>query len=257
MLRGKQWAAMPILMLAVIVGVEAQGGGKGKKATTPEEAVKFIEQAFKAGDAHAALDQMAEPSRTLHEFELTNLLTDEALRKAFDDKFGKDPKFVAGPSVKELLQALKGLRVHAKQDKGGGKVELKVWVTDEHKPGKTITIEHTWIALKQGDAWKLLVPVGGPSGKVATRKGPDGKDVEVEIGESGKDPDPKEIGYIKNSLPKFKDLMEKLARQIKEGAYKTRPEADQAVRAALGAFRQANPPPKLDTKEGKSEEKKK
>jgi len=43
-------------------------------------------------------------------------------------------------------------------------------------------------------------------------------------------------------------MMEKLTRQIKQRAYKTRQEAGKAVDAVLEAFQRANPPPKLDEK---------
>jgi hypothetical protein len=51
-------------------------------------------------------------------------------------------------------------------------------------------------------------------------------------------------------VPKYRAVMEKFTRQVKDGAYKTRKEAEQALRDADKAFRDANPPPGLDRKGG-------
>src|SRR5207244_1629700 len=114
------------LALALVVGASAQEASKGKAtaATTPEEAVKSVEQAFKAGDPYAFLEQLAEPSRSGFQYELNSRLTWEAVVKALDEKFGKGNE-APMDSLKQTLRGRKNVWVYSKENKGEGKVELK------------------------------------------------------------------------------------------------------------------------------------
>src|SRR5262245_20353756 len=56
-----------VLTMAVVGLARAADTPKGKKAASPEEAVKALVQAAKDGDNDATLAQLAEPARSLYE----------------------------------------------------------------------------------------------------------------------------------------------------------------------------------------------
>src|SRR5262249_24908062 len=141
--------------------------------------------------------------------------------------------------------------VFSKKSLGKDKVELKVWETATREEKERIT-EKTWQAVKSGDGWKLKIPTSGRSSSddVVTRKGPDGKEVKVQIEHPGKEnQDPRFIEYMKKAMPKYLAMLKKHVQDIEAGKYKTREDAQDGLRKAEVEFRKENPPPKIDRDE--------
>jgi hypothetical protein len=241
MQRRTLWATF---LLALAASAGAQDGGKDRPAT-PEEAVQRIAAAFRAGDVEAILNQITDPLRTFHRAHGEAVLGREAFDRALDEKFGK-AKSPAAPSFKESLQAIRRVQIQSRRVRPNGSVELTVWLTEEARPGKPRILEQQWTAVKDAQGWGLEVPVaGGAARKVATI-GPDGKEAEVWKMKPPAPPDPRELEYVRAIMPKYRALLEKATARVREGAYKTRAEAEQALAAARRAFQEANPPPKLE-----------
>lgn len=220
---------------------------QSKAAASPEEAVKNVQAAMQAGDALTLLDQLAAPSRTLFEGMMTFRLAREDFDRAVAEKFGKDTKNPLPPTLTESLKHTRAIRVVTRDDKDKDKVALTVWVTEDHDKDKR-TLEQNWFAVKDADAWRLLVPFSGGKTKLVMRKGPDGKDVPVHVFEregrvelSGRESD-----FLRTSGPKYKALLGQVAKDVRGGVYKTRGEAEKALQRAEERFRQENPLPVVE-----------
>jgi hypothetical protein len=244
-----------LLCTAVLVQAAKARPAKTKLASTPEEAVKFVAEACRAGDPDAVLAQIGEPNRTMISTELKGAQTQEAIEVALDKKFGKEPEknvkdWRERRGIKESLQRTTSIIVVGKKALGKDKVQLTIWMTNKRDSGKKEQItEMTWTAVKVGKGWKLLVPMGGrPSPeKLVTRKGPDGKQVEVRIQTPDDKPtDSKQLDYVRKAMPKYLAIMEKFKKEVDAGKYKSRKEAQDALEAAQKRFRQENPFPRSE-----------
>jgi hypothetical protein len=228
-------------------GRGAEADAKGKAAATPEEAVRLVLQASRAGNAAGILAQVAEPNRTLLRAQLETLQLFEEFQNLLKDRFGKDPRGRDFPSVKEGLRAVKDLRVLGTKRQGSdkGRVELTIWEVRKLPDGKQRVSKHTWTALRQGTAWKLLLPVEAVKTKKQREKGPDGKEVEVhvDVGEPPP-PNPRQVEYARKVLPKYRETMARLFKEVKGGKYKTREQAGAALEDAMRALEKANPRPR-------------
>jgi hypothetical protein len=150
------------------------------------------------------------------------------------------------------MQQIKNIIVFSKKALGKEKVQLKVWETQAGPDMKDRITEKTWQAVKSGDGWKLIIPMSGRSSSedLVTRKGPDGKEVKVQIEHPGKDEqDPRRVEYLKKALPNYLGMLKKHIQEIEAGKYETRKQAQDALRMAEEAFRKENPPPKIDREE--------
>lgn len=243
MRRTTPWTAL----FTALALAPAAAGQAGKGAATPEEAVAAIAQAFRAGDIEAILGRMAEPYRTFHRAHGEAVMDREALRQALDDRFGKPAGAVKPPSFRDSLRAIQRVEVYARLARADGKVQLTVWLTEERMAGKPHVLEQRWLAAKGGAGWELEVPVGGGAAKKVALIGPDGKEVEVyRMPPPPAPPDPREVAYARKVMPQYRAALEKATRQVREGAFKARADAERAVGEALRAVEAANPPPMLE-----------
>jgi hypothetical protein len=245
-------AGLAVLLTAGVGLAQADGTKKTRAAATPEEAVKNYRAAVKAADVQKVLAVLAEPGRSYFRAYLEGQKTQENLAKAIDDKFGKDKKAPPIPTIQDTMKAVKDIRVVGKKNAGKDKdkVELTVWQIYQPvaSKGKDLIQEQTWFAVKQKDGWKLALPMRPGPGKKATRKGPDDKEVEVSVlpYDASNEPTAKEIDYFKKTLVKWKQVADKLAKEIKEGKYESRQEALKAWQDVAAKFSKENPPPKRD-----------
>jgi hypothetical protein len=218
-------------------------------AATPEQAVRLVAEAFKAGDPNRLLDQVGEPNRSLIQRELQMMLAYEAWESAAAKKFGKDPsnRLPVG-SIKESMQRTRSLTVVDKIVLGKDRVRMTIWETgSEPRESKERVTEKTWTAIKIGKGWKLLLPVRSSfsSNDVVTRKGPDGKEIEVRIERSVEEVDAKEMEQMQKALPAYMAVLKKQTREIEAGNYSSRKEATDALRKAERALQEqftARPP---------------
>ncbi len=236
-----------LLALAVFVAaaVPAQAAAvrkpaKSKLASSPEEAVKCLAEAFQAGDVQGVLAQLAEPVRTMAQAHLEIMEANRALDAAINKKFGKGQKNPT-PDVKEEMMRTRKLLVIGKEPRGEGKVRLTIWETRRNPADKEDRItEKTWTAVKVGKGWKLIIPMSGSisSRDTVTKKGPGGNEVKVHIEKPGKDEeDPKMLEAMKKLLPKYRQALQKCKEDVEAGKYKTREEARAAMRKADEAVR--------------------
>ncbi len=142
-----------LALLSVAVAVPARGQ-KAKEAATPEEAIKFLTEASRAGDVTAFAAQMVKPYREIYKRleELEKLYTE--YDAALDQKFGKDPKVPPRTTIKDTLKTLKSMEVTGKTEKAKGVWVLKV-KSMTSQGGVDMTQEGEYVALKEGDGWKV------------------------------------------------------------------------------------------------------
>jgi hypothetical protein len=256
------------LLLAALAVTAAEGQErkeKEKPASSPEEAVKLLQEALRAGDPRGVMNRLAEPERSALAYDLLAQPLHEQFRKALDDKFGKDanaqlPRSVMSDLVGKFLlpspaaqtedppEKATGmdLQVRSKEEKDKGRVLLTVWLT--WVQGNKGIAEHRWEAVKEGDDWKLLTHVfGEQSTTEAKRKTPDNKDVEVVVvSPGGFQPTLKMSDYVKEVLPKSRIAVERFCKQVRDGEYASRAEALKAYGKLASEFAKANPLPRTE-----------
>jgi hypothetical protein len=240
-----KWTGGLLGVLALLAG--AAPGGPAKLASSPEEAVRYTLAAMQQGDVPALLAQLAAPSRAIFEGMMTFQLAREDVDRALAEKFGRDSKQPTAPTLRDHLKHTKDIRIVSKDDKDKDKVVLTVWLTEERDKERR-TLESTWYAVKDADAWRLRVPYNGGRTRLVSKKGPEGKETAVHVFEregrtelSGREAD-----YLRTAGPKYKAAMEQLAKEIRGGQFKDRAAADKALQRAEERFRQENPLPVLD-----------
>jgi len=232
-------------LAALFIGaVGAPAGGSVKVASTPEEAVRFVAEARKAGDMGGVLAQVAEPNRSALEWVTKAGQAYDAYQAALNKKFGDGPFGpLPLPAAGESMKWTTSIVVVKKQVRGKGQVELTVWETNKVFRG---VMEEQWTAVKVGNGWKLLLPVSARgSGEPVHKQGPDGKMVEVVQVVSDDAISPKVTTYVKEVMPKYLAMMQGLTKGVEEGKYKTRKEAEQAIARAQEAFFREHPEPEL------------
>jgi len=150
---------------------------------------------------------------------------------ALDEKFGK-VKEAYRPWLKEEFKRFKTptFRLLDQTPKGTDKTVLTIWIIHK-EPGKEDDIqEEKWIAVKEGKAWKINLPGKGIL-KEAIRKDADGKEEKVSVLTS-REPSPKMIMEMEKRLKADTQALEKLTRQVRAGEFRTRDEAEKALRQA-------------------------
>src|SRR5262245_18719107 len=125
------WTAGLAALFVGAVGAQAGGRvkpGPAKVASTPEEAVRLLAAARKAGDTAGILAQMAEPNRSALEWVTKAGQAYDAYQAALQKKFGADPWGpLPLPAAEESMKWTTSIVVVKKHAKGKGRVELTVW----------------------------------------------------------------------------------------------------------------------------------
>ncbi len=240
-----KWTGGVLGALALLTSVAP--AGQTKLASSPEEAVRNVLAAMQAGDVPALLAQLAAPSRTAFEGLMTFQVAREDVDRALAEKFGKDARQPAAHTLRDLLKHTRDIRILSKDDKDKDKVALTVWLTEERDKDRRI-LESTWYAVKDADAWRLLVPLSGGKMRLVNKKGPDGKETPVHVfeREGRTELSVREADYLRTAGPKYKAALEQLAREIRNGQYKSREAAEKALQGAEERFRKENPLPTLE-----------
>jgi hypothetical protein len=250
--------AAAIFSIAIASPVLAEDKpAKSKKAETPEQAIEFLAEASKAGDAAAALGQIAEP---FHDIMLYYILAEKAendVRAALDEKFGKEKRRGFTPGVEVHLLAIRKIEILGKEKESDTRVKFSVRETFKSLQieGDEI-VETTFLAIKDADSWKVLRPFTAlhldlhdddMTEKFNSKKGPDGKeagfykitfkkDLDV-IGKNvQKIVEKRESAPLPELLVKEKRrlaIAEKVAADVKRDVYKTREEATKAYEEAV------------------------
>ncbi len=231
------------LLALVLLAVPAAGQDKAPKqappAATPEEAVRNALRAAKAGDVAGFIGVMADPNRSFMQLMANSVQLQERVNAALDQKFGKDKNSSPPPRLRQALRATQDIRIVKKDPRGKDCVDLTVWETLKGPKGEEAIHEAKWTAVKRGDGWKLLVPLRPGPPRKATRKGPDGKEVDVLVvpGKPEDMPPAAEIAAMRKAMPKIRTAIQKLIRDVHEGKYKTRADAVKAWQAAMKELR--------------------
>lgn len=202
-----------VLVLCVSVGpVSAQ---KTKDAKKPEEALKLLVEAAKAGDSDAFLGQFVTQLRTFMGFQIKEEALEESRDQALDEKFGKaDGEKKPRRNFKASLAELKGVEI-VKTTEVGKDVVVFGTKTTTLKDGKEEVKESDMHVLKIDGSWKIGPPADYSKGAAKIFKEMDA------------------------FLPRFKEQMagvldarQAVIKDVKAGKYKTREEAVKAFRLA-------------------------
>jgi len=221
-----------LLALTAALGFPAVTWGAGKAAATPEELVKLLGAVEKAdgqtevGTFKALLPLYGGPNRPLFEDALKVMEAGEALDKALEKKFGKDPNYrpiFALPSEPAKRVELKG-----KRDLGGGKVELTIWTTT-----RDFVLESREVAVKENGGWVLEAGVPFVSTTSTEEKRTvDGREITVQVMSPPRlTPDTIEAAHT--ALPKMRILLELAAKDVARGKYESRMASVSAVEKAI------------------------
>jgi hypothetical protein len=262
-----------VTFAAAVEGQERKD--KEKPAASPEEAVKSLREALRAGDARAVMNRLAEPERSTLALDLAAQPLHEKWRKALDDKFGKEanamPQRSAMSRVLEMFlfddqvaveseeppekDGTIDIQVRAKEAKDKGRVLLTVWLS-WGKESKRIA-EHRWEAVQEGDDWKLLTHVfGEQSAPKVKRKTADNKEIEVlAVTPGGYQPTLKMVDYVKNVLPKSQADVDRLCKEVGDGKYASRAEALKVYGKVAQDFIKAHPLPRTEPRIKPADEK--
>jgi hypothetical protein len=235
--------ALAIFVVAAAGQVKAPVKAKPVRvASTPEEAVRFVAEARKADDMAGVLAQVAEPNRSALEWRERAAQAYDAFQAALTKKFGAPPfgQFDLSKLGSSMTWS-RSLVVVKKKAAEDGQVGLTVWETNKVFKG---VMEMKWTAVKAGKGWKLLLPVNlRPAGEPVRKKRTDGKEVEVIEMVSEDAISPRMPAFVKEAMPKYLSLMQQMTKEVEDGKYKTRQEAEQASRKAGDAFFKKHPEP--------------
>jgi len=244
------------LVLALLVGCGGgdkdnnkgtETSGSGKKAATPEDAVKYLEEAARAGDMDGVNGQLTSELRSHRDSLIGAGKAGAAYHAALEAKFGKGDgesergdRF--GRRIKQVvLSALSDLQIVKKAAQRDDKVKLTIRLKvldgnlsehdDPNKEPEFKTAEEDWLAFKEDGAWKLVPPM------------------------MQREKDQHESEFQKGTMQKFTEVLTKETKLVKEGKYKTRHEAEEALFEAeekLGLAGRSKPD-KVDQKKGGKE----
>jgi hypothetical protein len=228
-----------------------------KKAATPEQAVEFLAAASNAGDVEGALNQIAQPFQDLIRFAILQEEADDILKAALDAKFGTERRDGFRPEAKYDLLRIRKVEILAKEKQSDTRVQLTVREAGKsfHHAGEDI-IEMPYLAVKDGDQWKLLRPFTAlmlasndkdMTEKSSREKGADGKEIDVykltfkkdlaALGDAMRQrlekDEGKQMPVLLAQAKQPKTIAETLAADIKSGKYKTRKEAAAAFEEAV------------------------
>jgi hypothetical protein len=211
-----------------------------KDAASAEEAVALLAEASKAKNADAYIAQLTKPYRDLKQSYDRTRQAEKTLIAALESKHGKNPEFVGRFMMWELSQlvpmySIETLEILARQPQEDGSVLVRVKTT-EHEFDKTIEVEERFNAVLEGAAWKLAPWARWRDTKPAA--------IDDKTEEKPK-PEP-EVKYkympppesnLTNMfiLEKEQGIYERHAREVEQGKFKNRQEAEDAIYDALDA----------------------
>lgn len=212
---------------------------------TPEQAVRKFVSAAQTGNLEAFLGQLATPLRRLVQSEIKIGDAEAAFQAELDKQFGKGPAprryFTNAAERREGIKNLKEIRILEKQTKAKDQVELTVWEIQNRSPEADQVVESRVLIVREEKGWKLFYyrVLGSAPGEWKTRKGPDGKDIEVLVEkkpQSSWDPS-METRLVE--VEKLPATFEALVKDVAGGKFKSRKEAERVWQAALDtAFQQ-------------------
>jgi hypothetical protein len=213
------------LLLAPLIRADEQRP-KPKAANTPEQAVKFLLEAAKAGDVDGFHAQLG--ANTHAAMQMARAA--ENYFAALDDKFGKNPKSRPRPSVTEGFFKMNRYEIRERVVKDGKRVDLTVWEIGKNKDGDEFIHEETWVCVKQPNGWKIVFP---PKGVItqAIRKKADGKEVRIGVLKTREFDAGKSAQEAKMWL-EAAQVLQSLVKEIRGGSYSSRDEAEAALRKA-------------------------
>src|SRR5712692_7033925 len=194
--------------------IEKPGTETTPRAATPEEAIKFLAQASKAGDLQAYISCLAEPFRGMRRALVEVLDAQKGLFEALDEKFGKTAGPQQHPAINDMKKtylemSIKGKpEVTSKKEMNGGTVLLEIRVLQKGDDGKDILEMEKFTAMKEGDTWKLA-----PWEKMKF-----GKDIRFT------EPSAKFDGFLKLLLERQKKVIIEITEQVKNDKFKSRRE---------------------------------
>jgi len=196
---------------------DGKGGDKGgapATASTPEDAVKGMFEAMKAGNIDTALGYFPKAHADAFRKMLKDMEDAAAAQKEFGDalkaKFNKDGPPSAFPNIREDMkkegESVVSYSITKKEEKSADKIAITI-KTVKKKDGMEKSDEKTGWAIKEADGWKLLPP-----------DMPD---------------DPKAFEAQTGPLGKMTAAYKKLAKEINDGTIKSFDDAQQALGKAL------------------------
>jgi hypothetical protein len=229
------WARALAVTAMLVGGTQVtQSAEKPKNAASPEEAVKYLLEAARSADTDGFLAQLGGHTRAL--FEMGKAI--EIQEAALEEKFGKVAKAGARPSMKRELEKFttQTIKLVGQARKGKDRVALTVWQIRKHSNGEQSIGEETWIGIKEDKGWKIILPEKGVI-KEVTKTATDGKEVKVQVLQS------REVGVtdsaaMQKMLTGAKQSLDELTKQIKAGKYRTRDEAETALKEAKSRLRE-------------------
>jgi hypothetical protein len=178
---------------------------KQKNAATPKEAVELYAKAVKNGDVDGALNQLDELPRRFFRLVVASKRARINWEAAADKKFGK------GKRKRDIaLFEPEDIEVLSEEKKQEGVVLLKCKLNR--------TKERFYWAIKEGAAWELFPPVG-EGGKPEDAHPRKWEELLDHFDETG----------VKEQVVR----VDKETRAIRAGKYRTRAEAEKALRGAL------------------------
>lgn len=236
-----------LLAACLILAAGRTPADEPKGAATPDELFEKMTAAQKANDIKAQAALLGGPHRPLVALALEVFGAGEALDKALEAKFGKDPKYRSkwgGPSDREKPKAVE---LKGKKELAPDRLELTIWTTRVEDAAvssptdpkqKDVITETRVVALKEKGGWVVEspVPFGASQSKTEKRKTPDGKEIEVRVSGTPKDPSEAELKMIRETLPKIRAVLEQGTKDVAAGKYATRQEAVTAVEKGVQAL---------------------
>jgi hypothetical protein len=213
-----------LLALAAVLGFPAAPWA-AEKAATPEQLVTLLEAAEKTGDLKAHLALFGGPNRAVVEDALKVMEAGEALDKALDEKFGKDPSYRS--TFAPRFDPVKRVELKATRDLGGGKVEMTIWTTSD------AVFESREAAIKENGGWVLEAGVPFTTSiSTEEKRTVDGREITVQV-VSPPRLTPDEIKAAHIALPKMRTLLELAAKDVARGKYESRSASVTAVEKAI------------------------
>ncbi len=182
-------------------------------AVTPEEAFQCLVEAAAAGDVDAYLALLDEPSRQAMTALVNWYDAIAAYRSALDQKFGKVPNAEAVPSFKDSLKSWK-TEIIGEDSRSNDRVVFRIKWASKDAEGQDVETENKLTAVKEGSTWKLRLwntdwqPSSGSF-----------KAIEM---------DTEEAKRRKENTAKWTAAILELTKQVKEGKYQGRSEAEKA-----------------------------
>jgi hypothetical protein len=142
---------------------------------TPQQLVQTLATAAQNGDVERFLQGLSDDSRkrVLETFANQDQFV-KALgefRAALNERFGNADAPIEAPpdDLQKELQHFAGAEVTQSQEQRDGSVRLKVRTNLKQADGKTINVEQSLVARKEGGAWKVVLGIADNASVTAQR----------------------------------------------------------------------------------------